>query len=256
MRFLIVNGDDFNLTEGISRAISQAHDRGILTSTSVMINMPLSKFQLQGLVGRKNLGIGLHLNATFGFPVSGLERRSALVDSSGRFVGKEIYAEGHFGLAGLKKEFKAQIRLFFRKFRRLPDHLNTHHHIHAFAPVFRIISQLSEGFGIPVRRVDACAVKENRKAFQTTDYLFGNLSPAGHWRAEALKTILENLPCGTSELICHPGFLDRELVQKSSFREEREAERKLFSSAFSRELVKKNGIHLINFRKLDSSRML
>ena len=83
MRFLVVNADDFNLTENVSRAIFKAHDRGIVTSTSVFCNLPLSKFQLTGLQKRKTLGIGLHLNLTFGEPLSKPNLVSSLVDREG-----------------------------------------------------------------------------------------------------------------------------------------------------------------------------
>ena len=40
MKCLIVNADDFGLTLGVNRAVIEAHTRGILTSTTVMANMP------------------------------------------------------------------------------------------------------------------------------------------------------------------------------------------------------------------------
>ena len=35
---LIVTADDFNLSEGVSRGILDAHQHGIVTETSVMVN--------------------------------------------------------------------------------------------------------------------------------------------------------------------------------------------------------------------------
>jgi len=41
-RYLIVNGDDFGASRGINRGIVQAHSRGILTSTSLLVDSPWS----------------------------------------------------------------------------------------------------------------------------------------------------------------------------------------------------------------------
>ena len=38
MPHLIVNADDFGITEGTNRAIIDAHQRGIVTSTSLLAN--------------------------------------------------------------------------------------------------------------------------------------------------------------------------------------------------------------------------
>ena len=41
-RFLIVNADDFGLSEGVNRGIIEAHERGIVTSASLMVLKPAS----------------------------------------------------------------------------------------------------------------------------------------------------------------------------------------------------------------------
>ena len=38
MRRLIINADDFGLTEGVNRAILEGHRRGVITSTTLMAN--------------------------------------------------------------------------------------------------------------------------------------------------------------------------------------------------------------------------
>lgn len=40
MRYLIINGDDFGASRGINRSIVELHQLGLLSSTSVMIDMP------------------------------------------------------------------------------------------------------------------------------------------------------------------------------------------------------------------------
>ena len=261
MRQLIVNADDFNLTEGISRAVFFAHDHGIVNSTSVMINFPLSQFQLQGLKNRPNLGTGLHLNVT-----SGLSR----------FKKANAYLSGQFDPRNLKVEYNAQIQYFYSIFKRLPDHLNTHHHIHASPKVFSVVAKLAEKYKIPMRRINALTLALSHKVGEgksltssplpqgegrvrevmTTHYFFGNLSPQKYWTEESLMTILENLPEGTSEIMCHPGFIDSELRSKSSFLAGRDFERRLFSKNSIHQFLRHQGIQQVKFSSLRSGSVL
>ena len=70
MRQLIVNADDFGLTEAVNQGIVHAHNEGIVTSTTLMAGG--SAFDSAVSISRSVpcLGIGVHLNLTAGRPVS------------------------------------------------------------------------------------------------------------------------------------------------------------------------------------------
>jgi len=83
MRQLIVNADDFGLTEEVSRGILDANRKGIVTSTTLMANGPA--FDTAVALSRvPQLGIGVHLNLTEGASVSPAWRIRSLVDRKGR----------------------------------------------------------------------------------------------------------------------------------------------------------------------------
>ena len=71
MKRLIVNADDFGRSPGINRGILEAHLRGIVTSTTVMVNCPAAALGLErALAEAPDLGIGLHITLTAGRPLS------------------------------------------------------------------------------------------------------------------------------------------------------------------------------------------
>ena len=83
-RLLVVNADDFGATAGVSRGILEAHRRGIVSSTTAMVNLaPRSDLEAEAL-GLPGLGVGLHLNLTWGRPVSPSDLVPSLVDGEGR----------------------------------------------------------------------------------------------------------------------------------------------------------------------------
>ena len=67
---LVINADDFGLCDGVNRAVAQAHTDGVLTSTTLMANMPAAEEAVKIAKEMPSLGVGIHLNLTEGPPVS------------------------------------------------------------------------------------------------------------------------------------------------------------------------------------------
>jgi predicted glycoside hydrolase/deacetylase ChbG (UPF0249 family) len=151
-KMMIINADDFGLCEGVNRAVYEAHTRGVLTSTTIMANMPAVDEAI--MIARKtpSLGVGVHLNATEGTPISATSKVGALVGENGEFkysayklamkslVDKKV-------LEALEIELAAQIESIIDK-GIVPTHLDSHKHFHCFGPIYRIVCSLAERFGI------------------------------------------------------------------------------------------------------------
>lgn len=248
-RTLIVNADDCNLTPGVTRAILDCHDRGILTSTTFMMNLPVTALTINAMKKRKNLGVGIHLNITYGPPVSPAKKIQSLITPGGQFKKRAALLTGKPRLQEIIREYQMQIERFRKTFGRLPTHLDTHHQLHDDPYYFRAIAEISRRFHLPVRRSRLISQPEYRRALAVppTDYFFGNLTPEGFWREEAAVTVLKNLPSGTSEMMCHPGQDDRQLRSISSFHYGRKMEWQLLRSSRLRNLIRDCGISLSHF---------
>lgn len=81
---LIIHADDFGMTPSVNQAIIELCENGVLTSTSVMVNMPYYK----EVVKLKELPVSLGLHSTFteGFPIASKDKISSLLDSEGKFL--------------------------------------------------------------------------------------------------------------------------------------------------------------------------
>ncbi|MGA2094374.1 MAG: ChbG/HpnK family deacetylase, partial [Sedimentisphaerales bacterium] len=67
---LIINADDFGLCRGVNKGIAEAHATGVLTSATLMANMPAAEEAVEIAHKLSNLGVGVHLNLTEGKPLS------------------------------------------------------------------------------------------------------------------------------------------------------------------------------------------
>lgn len=250
-KILIINADDCNLTPGVTEAILGVHKSGIVTSTTFLINLPIAQGIVKELLAAKKLGLGLHLNVTLGEPVAKKALVKNLLQKDGRFRKQEDYHEKKFPpVKEITEEFKAQMRKFVKTFQRLPTHIDVHHHMHDHRPFLQALSVVAKKHNLPIRWTrlfTEADVRRQLKQIRTTDHFYGNLDPHTYWTEEILRHLLFTLPDGTSEIMCHPGWVDDELCAISSLTLPREKEFHLFGSKDLRKFITTLGIKLADF---------
>jgi len=250
--FLIVNADDFNLTPGVSAGILEAHDRGIVTSTTVFVNFPFHRDILKEIRRRKTLGVGLHLNITLGKPLLPSSCVSGLADEGGFFRKPEDFSS--VSRVELLLEYERQIGRFKEVFGKRPSHLDTHHQIHDDPAVFEVIRQLAFRYRLPVR-LSRCFRKEEKERFGAyripfTDSLVPDLDSKRAWTVSSLARAIERMKEGVYELMCHPARCDAKLRAISSFHFPREQELHALCSPEISELIAGRNIQRISFENL------
>ena len=129
----IINADDFGLTRGVNKAVFDLAARGVLTSTSVMVNQAYAEEAVE-LLKFSTFSIGLHCNLTEGVPITDPERVPTLVDETGHFfLQRELskrLRQGQISIDHMVIELDAQ----FKKLSSIIDgnvsHLDSHQNIH------------------------------------------------------------------------------------------------------------------------------
>jgi predicted glycoside hydrolase/deacetylase ChbG (UPF0249 family) len=248
-KLLVVNADDYGYTAGVSEGIRQAHRRGIVTSTSVMMTMPSAVPELRRIATEAPaLGVGIHLTATEGRPYR-LPRLLAATT-----LAAELRA---LPPAELQDEWKAQIEAFLALGIPL-THLDSHHHAaYRSAGALAVLFELAREYRVPVRNpypigdgeADALAAgfagAQVRHPDRFIDVFDGGPSPALLLRA------LEAVSVGVTEIMCHPGQVDDELRRlHPSYAEGRAAELQALTDSDVRAAVRRLGIELVSFEAL------
>jgi len=251
MKRLIVNADDFGRTRGVNAGVLEAHLSGIVTSATVMVLEPAAEEGISEALSRApRLSLGLHFVLTGGGPPAS---RPGLVPSllvGGRFPRSADDLSAVLPSEEVSRELEAQIVVFEKMAGRLPSHLDSHHHCALHPSVQPAFAQAARGRGVPVRASSAAARGELRAAGLRTpdDFLDGFYGDGV--TAENLRAIVRGLPEGTSELMCHPGRADEELLAGSSYAKEREREIALLCDPELRTVLAEAGVRLIGFREL------
>lgn len=230
LRKIILNGDDFGFSHGVNRGIIESINKGILTSTSVMVNR-MAATEAKELTKIKNISVGLHFDVTEENP---LERWT------------KLFYILTWSKKRIHKEFEDQIGKFHRLVGRLPDHIDSHHHVHRLTGFRSVVSEFGKKHNIPVRSRDASLELGfyGRSFASWTDY--SSVS------AEKLITVIRRLPPGIHEIMCHPGYVDQELIDTGTlYLHLREAEVKALTSDKVRKFIEGDEtIKLINWREI------
>jgi predicted glycoside hydrolase/deacetylase ChbG (UPF0249 family) len=220
MKYLIVNGDDFGASVGISRGILEAHLRGILTSTSLMVNTPASESAAAMARATPELSVGLHADLT-----SEMENPDARL--------QERLAEA---LAG-------QMRRFEELLGRPPTHLDSHHNLHRDPRSLPHFLELARRHGLPLRE---------HSAVRYYSSFYGQWAGAAHLEQISPENLVHFLQTeldeGITELSCHPGYVEPGFA--TSYRSEREVEVRTLCDPTVRRALVEHRIELVSYHQL------
>lgn len=287
MRNLIVNADDLGWTEGVNRGIAEAHRKGLVTSTSLLANGTAFASALAVSRANPELGVGVHLNLSDGPATAAPGEVPGLLNSRGEMEGGPEnlllrMAGRKLRTVEVEREWEAQIQKI-RAAGIQPTHLDGHKHVHMLPGLFELALRLARRHGVPAIRVSheastlraalstgkqkkTVVLKQgvqarglkvlardarklaDRAGIATADFFCG-IAQTGELTRAGVIRLLENLPEGTTELMCHPGYADEELRKTGTrLQESRQAELQILVDTGIRKVVATRGIRLISYK--------
>ena len=167
MRKLIVNADDFGLTAGVNRAIVEAHNGGVVSSTTLMANGAAFADAVTAARSAPNLSVGCHVVLVDGTPVSPADAADTLVairsaepdkfySRLSAFAARAML--GGFDRDQLVAEVTAQIRKIQATGLQV-THLDTHKHAHIFPEILVALLRAARICGVRAIRNPIVPVK-------------------------------------------------------------------------------------------------
>jgi chitin disaccharide deacetylase len=276
-RRLIMKADDYGRTPGVSMGIRSAHLNGIVTSTSALMTRPAIASDLALAKAEcPQLEIGVHLILTTGPSLLPPDRIPTLTGGTPGFRGLLPLTEDleKIALDEVMDEWRAQIELFVSLTGKAPGHLDSHHHFSYFRQdLFEGMASLAAQYGCPVRMQVAppgCSIGGIPEDLQPAmeqcipllveiyqlngpDYFYDGWYDENATLPELMR-VIDTLPEGsTTEVMCHPGCVDAELldpVNGSIYNRERERELSILTDPGLAAFLQEQNIELINFEQL------
>ena len=227
-RWLIVNADDLGLSAGVNAGIAEAHERGIVTSASLMVRAGAAAAAADLAREQAGLAVGLHLDIA-----------EWLFEAGEWRVAYERCAPDD--PAAVEAECRAQLDAFREMTGRDPTHIDSHQHTHMSEPVASVAARLAAELRVPLR---GRGIRYEGGFYGQTGK--GEPYPEGI-ELEHLVELIEALPSGWTELGCHPG---RGADAGSPYEAERELELRALCDPRVAAAIERIGVSLRSFAEL------
>ncbi|HWR15401.1 MAG TPA: ChbG/HpnK family deacetylase [Terriglobales bacterium] len=309
MRRLIVNADDFGLTSGVNQAIAEAHQRGIVTSTTLMANGRAFADAARLARTNPNLSVGCHVVLVDGQPVSRPEqvhsllapaekppsvfRRGAVRRVAATMAPRNSFYDGFGDIA--KRSMRGQLRAdqieqeVISQVQRLQGagidvtHIDTHKHTHMLPRVADAVFRGARASGVrairnpfvpntglvlshiirrPIlwkRFVGFSFLRGYNYDFRHRAEAAGLATPNGSFgvistgalNEDIFRAVVDSIPEGTWEFVCHPGYNDDELSHvRTRLRDSRVKEFNLLTSPWAKQILDEHKVKLVSYRDL------
>lgn len=269
MTKLLIQGDDFGFTKGVTYGIADAIDCGALRNTGLFANMPAAALAAAMMKERPQVCFGQDFNIVSGKPCADPALIPHLVDANGDFIRSGVRLQdplyetesgrrAMFPSTEVLIEIKAQYARFLELTGgRKPGYFHGHSLLHE--TYIEAIRQLSMETGIPfsmdiIRQKNVVSVSDLLPLRQTDSLLKKEFNPLEQLQRNplgALKGIAERiLRQDCVWLVGHPGFLDAQLLDLTTLSIERIRDHEMMTSAWLKEWVQKEDIVLITYADL------
>jgi predicted glycoside hydrolase/deacetylase ChbG (UPF0249 family) len=270
VKYLIITADDLGLAKSINEGIAKACLEGVVSSVSVIPTGEAFDDALKVIKELELKEVGAHLALTETKP---LLNSSKFYKNHNQFLKSVLFKEAAPDM--IRKELKAQLELLKTSGAKI-THINSHEHIHMMPEVLNIFISLAKEFNVPAlgyprgdrpvrpfnindiykKSILSYFSKKTTELFRNsglfyTDQFLGLLD-AGKLKEDILIEMLSGLKDGVTELVCHPGFLSPEVVDRYKWHINAEEELFVLTSYRIKNAIKNNGIKIAAYGELPS----
>ena len=278
-RRVIINADDFGMSEEVNEAVIRAYREGVLTSTSLMVTGAAFEQAVKLAKENPGLAVGIHLVTVVGTSVLSHSEIPALVDEGKNFSNNPTAAGlKYYFSSRARRQIRKELSAQFERFRAtgLPlSHIDGHLHLHVHPVIFNTALELGTKYGAPRMRVPAeerrlalafdranlvrktvhtllfgglaryMKKKLRERGFTFPERVYGNLQSGGMSERYFLYA-LDNLEADTNEIYFHPAvYADDRLL--SGEERQRSIEFEALTSKKVKEKVQTLGVKLTNY---------
>lgn len=239
MKKVIINADDFGYCEAVNYGILESYRQGIVSSTSLMANMPGFDHAAAILKENPKLGLGIHLTLTCYKPVG--TGYHSLTDEQGYFIKNDLDA---FDMDEVFTEWCLQMEKIQAAGLQV-DHIDSHHHLHNDQRFAQAFQKFYQRYPLPIRDGLSYSMEFTKGAKLFGKFYKQNVSTS--FLQQFFQTMEEDQPY---DIMCHPAYVDSFLSTSTSYALERMKEYDVLTDELLKECLHQQNIQLITYRDL------
>lgn len=249
MKRILLRADDLGYSEGVNLGIAKSVKYGLINNVGVMTNMKAVQHGLDLLEGEK-VCLGQHTNICIGRPITNPALIPSLVKENGEFKSSKEFRmakEDFVVFDEVVLEIEAQLNRFIELVGDKPHYFEGH--AVASNNFFKGLEYVANKNGLKYSGMsfgEKPIEVGNTRVYVTMNSMKPNYDPF-----ESLKKMVENYhEDGCDMLICHPGYLDRFILENSSLTIPRTLEVDMLCDDNTKEFIEANNINLLTYDDL------
>ncbi|MBX7098171.1 MAG: ChbG/HpnK family deacetylase [Myxococcaceae bacterium] len=269
---LVVNADDLGLHPRIDEGILRAHAEGIVTSASALATGKNLSEALARARAQK-LGVGAHLTVCSSLEPAARPSEVRWLAPGGRLRKNwREFAQAWLGQLIPAEEVLLELRAQVARIEShgvKVDHLDTHQHVHLLPGMARLVEQLAAELQVPLRwplelprlrwaravpaaakSVVLSALSTLRPGREAKRVRAVGAAQSGRLTERRLLRIIDALPSGDVELMCHPGLAPGVIAEDPSWRYGWEEELAALTSPRVRDRLASKNVTLATYAEL------
>ena len=273
--YLIIHADDAGMSHSVNMATSEALEKGIVTSASIMVPCPWFSEFAEYAKNNPQYDYGIHLTLTSEWdhyrwgPVADPDKVPSLVDPDGYLWDNTGLVAANVRTEEVEIELRAQIDRA-KKFGVPLSHLDTHMGSLLSRPdLVDVYARLALDYDLPilfVRLNDKRLAKEYPALAKNSAEIMRALDKQGlpilnkvlqfyggtshEQRHKTYIDALKNLEPGYTELIIHCGLANEELTAITTSADRRDGDYRIFTDDATKKLIDDEGIKLVSWKEL------
>ena len=252
MKRILIRADDLGWTEAINFGIAKSVTDGVIRSVGLMPNMPAAQHGLDLLKG-VDVCIGQHTNICAGRPLTDPARIPSICTESGEFKPSRAYREAakrgedFVVLDEVILEIEAQYRRFVELVGEKPHYFEGH--AVASPNFFKGLEIVAEQHRLPYLAfsMDEPVRFRNKSLYISMDSMMPDYDPFESLKKAALADYGDD---GCAMFVCHPGYLDDEILRTSSLTIPRTKEVAMAIAPETRRWLEEHEVKVVTYDEL------
>lgn len=247
MKRLLVRADDLGYSRGVNYGIYDSVHNGIINNVGLMVNMDDTEHGLT-LLEHEDVALGLHVVISAGKPIIKSDGLSSITTEDGFFKSSKIYRSSKQDFVDLDEvvaEIEAQYQKFLSLVGKKPDYFEGHA---VMSPNFiKGLEIVAKKYNLPLLHFSFDS--SGKMIFKNV--VFSGLMDSMKLEYNPYNTLERAIALSDEQeipmMICHPGYLDKYIMDASSLTIPRIKEVAMACDLNVRKMIIENKVNLLKY---------
>lgn len=254
---LLVQSDDYGISKAQALGCLEAIKFGIVKNTGIFVNLPWFEECAELIKPYINdICLGIDINLCAGYPLSDPSKISSLLQDNGRFLtsgmnralDNESNNFDHVNCEEMFIEAEAHLQKYLKYFGKLPDYIQSH--AYDTKKTSKVLDELGKKYGVPFTQTICEKYGMVESAYWYTQPITYETQKNSSLKDYILQDKENLLSKEYACIVCHTGYVDKELLDLSTYTIYRVKDLEAMTSNEVKNWIKDNNVELITYKNL------